>query len=1005
MNRKIDNQSACTDALAESANSCCSNDHLSSIISLIQDMDLTKRSSAEDTCETTNQDDDLGNRDLRASSQLDLVGREEALSNNIESNCTQDASVKSAAFTPIPRRRPRPSLSERTIETLSQIPPSPSPRHRKSGFNLIDPVNGSVRPTSSLSLSRSIKLEGQYPSLPSTRGISPKRNISETTSSTPNRRSASSFIPRSLPRGTTSYGAADLTPSKVPPVPKVPSNGDLKPSKSKISQVPSLVRRENDGIQGLRDSGKQHLQNPKYNIVPRNLSKSGAGAKTYSPISTRHRPALSDIFPTSTLSTPITQKTNMRKDSKDAVARKASTATALGPEETQSKLSKLRNDLSQSSTYNQPTSLALGASSSKESPKSSAALRETIAKAKASRRAAIKNKTNQVEASDNEHAKGIILLGSSAKIDTVLSKRFDTARTSGRLNIAALGLAKFPTGLKDMYNLENIKPEDSAWYESVDMVRLIAADNEFEELEDWVFPDISAMAISELDDDFGGNTFGGLETIDLHGNRLASLPKGLRRLERLKTLNLSKNRLTNECLGVVSQIGSLRELYMGDNLLKGEYGESLSCLSNLQILDIHDNDFISLFSNISELSSLRTLLVAGNKLCSISFDAIQHLPLVDIDAARNRLNGALLPESIEKLYTLKSLDVSHNSLSSISEREAVSLPSLEMLNVTENRLSALPNVLAWQNLTTLLAGGNSIVSIPPGLTSLPNLKDIDFSRNSLTRLENDMGLMENLVALRVGNNPLRERQYLSMDTEDLKRHLRERILPEDLPIPAEDELVAELQSTSSASLPPIGVLDLSRTKLQDLSLSVLASNPINTLLLHHNLLSCVPSALASTSFSLTTLSLSHNKLSGSSYLPTPLSLAHLKYLDLSSNSLSTLTPLLSLSAPLLSTLTVNANRLTHLPPLRNFYPCLTTFIASHNRLTDLDADAVRGLHVIDVSGNEIARLDPKLGLLAQEGLRTLNVGANLFRVPRREVVEKGTGALLEWLRGRIPVEE
>ena len=78
---------------------------------------------------------------------------------------------------------------------------------------------------------------------------------------------------------------------------------------------------------------------------------------------------------------------------------------------------------------------------------------------------------------------------------------------------------------------------DGAWYESVDLVRLIAADNELESLNDEIFPDDTAASHS-ADDDYQGNLFGGLETLDLHGNHLKAIPIGLRRLDRLTTLKI-----------------------------------------------------------------------------------------------------------------------------------------------------------------------------------------------------------------------------------------------------------------------------------------------------------------------------------------------------------------------------------------------------------------------------------------------------------------------------------
>ena len=88
-----------------------------------------------------------------------------------------------------------------------------------------------------------------------------------------------------------------------------------------------------------------------------------------------------------------------------------------------------------------------------------------------------------------------------------------------------------------MYNLESIGTADGSWAESVDLTRFIAADNEFETIPDEVFPDVDPRDL-ENEDEAKGNQFGGLETLDLRGNVLVSLPIGLRRLQVLTSLNL-----------------------------------------------------------------------------------------------------------------------------------------------------------------------------------------------------------------------------------------------------------------------------------------------------------------------------------------------------------------------------------------------------------------------------------------------------------------------------------
>jgi len=88
-----------------------------------------------------------------------------------------------------------------------------------------------------------------------------------------------------------------------------------------------------------------------------------------------------------------------------------------------------------------------------------------------------------------------------------------------------------------MYNFDAINGYGGSWAETVDLTRFVAADNELEYLGDDIFPDIDPLELLDHDDS-KGSQFGGLETLDLHGNLLKALPLGLRRLNLLTTLNL-----------------------------------------------------------------------------------------------------------------------------------------------------------------------------------------------------------------------------------------------------------------------------------------------------------------------------------------------------------------------------------------------------------------------------------------------------------------------------------
>src|SRR6266511_1910851 len=107
---------------------------------------------------------------------------------------------------------------------------------------------------------------------------------------------------------------------------------------------------------------------------------------------------------------------------------------------------------------------------------------------------------------------------------------------------------------------------------------------------------------------------------------------------------------------------------------------------------------------------------------------------------------------------------------------------------------------------------------------------------------------------------------------------------------------------------------------------------------------------------------------------------------------------------MLAHLDISCNQLTTLPRYRTQFPELITLAASDNAISELDVEAVRGLRALDVRGNNISHLPPKLGQLG-DTLRSLEASGNTFRVPRYDVLQKGTEAVLALLKNRIPAEE
>jgi Leucine-rich repeat (LRR) protein len=676
--------------------------------------------------------------------------------------------------------------------------------------------------------------------------------------------------------------------------------------------------------------------------------------------------------------------------------------------------------------------------------KSSGALRESIAKAKAARKAARKSSagTATFDAWDSVEIQDPFNQLPKDGNKAVLQKRVESARKTGSLNIAAMRLTALPDEVLNMYDYD--PNSNSDWFENVDLVKLIAADNEFVTLPDSAFPDIDPQDF-DMEDDSKGNQFGGLEILDFHGNFLQSLPLGLRRLQRLTVLNLSNNQLKVEDTKVISELEHLTNLKLASNNLEGTLLPALGQLHNLEVLDLHQNRISFLPETISQLSNLKILNISENEFTSLPSSALSKLPLLELDASRNKLGGTLLESTVEKFETMQTLNVAFNSLEKLAEDDKFDFPSLQFLLVDANRLKSFPSLVTCKSLLRISAEGNRVTALPDGFFDLKNLKHVDFTANDLSKLDERIGLMGNLITLSIANNPLRERRFLTMDTEDLKNDLRNRFAPptainhskntesgeahgaqaggenwedeEEGSVATEFTLAPESPSHLNRwKVKTGGVLDRSDTDMTEMDAEelkpLLSSYDIKCLYIQRNKLQSFPApALNLIATTLVDLDLSKNLLKADDLFSEPVSLPHLQSLTLNGSGLTKVDSLFeNLTAPTLKFLDISNNRLSGpLPFARSHYPNLITYLAADNQLSSLEYKFVVGLQVLDISNNNIDFLPPKIGLLGgvdgSGPLKRFDVAGNVFRVPRWQIVMKGTEAILEWLKGRIPADE
>jgi len=486
---------------------------------------------------------------------------------------------------------------------------------------------------------------------------------------------------------------------------------------------------------------------------------------------------------------------------------------------------------------------------------------------------------------------------------------------------------------------------------------------------------------------------------------------------QLLTIFQAGNNLGNEALDIIFQISALKDLKLSKNSLEGELEASVSGLTALESLELHDNKLTALPSSIGQCSRLRVLNLAKNAIAELPVEELQHCPLTELDVSQNKLSDCFFPASVERWDSIQSLNVNSNHLTSITI-SSVALPALTQLFASNNQLSAFPTLSGCAELLVLIVDQNRIATLPDDLYNLRRLRTLDFSGNNIKTIDARLGAMESLEVINFAGNPLFDRKLAGMCPADLKKTLRGRLAPPEIVIAeadddavglpgmgpgSDDEVERQSSQPKALEIGRGGVLDLTNKGLSELSEELMDSimgSPY-TILLTANSFNSIPAALDRFA-SLSVLDLSKNRLS-TTYLSQKLVLRSLETLNLHSAGIQSLELLFqNLDSPKLQTLDVSANRITSIEGLRGAFPALYNFHAADNQISEIPIESVDGIRSLDLTGNAIHTLPPKLALC--EGLRELRVQGNLFRVPRWQVLEKGTDSVLAWLRDRLPVE-
>ncbi|XP_072452240.1 PH domain leucine-rich repeat-containing protein phosphatase 2 [Chiloscyllium punctatum] len=227
---------------------------------------------------------------------------------------------------------------------------------------------------------------------------------------------------------------------------------------------------------------------------------------------------------------------------------------------------------------------------------------------------------------------------------------------------------------------------------------------------------------------------GQLVHLDLSRNKLESVPDWVCDAKKLELLDVSHNLIAELPLRLLCSL-SLQKLFVGHNHL-----QSLpSHLEHtpLEVFDVQHNQL----SDLPELIflkalNLRCLNVSANNLESLppSSDIEDSLSVLqELYLTGNNLTDKCVPV-LTGHPRLRVLHMAYNQLQSFPASKLSKLELLEELNLSGNKLKAVPTTITnCKRLHTLIVHSNSI-AVFPEILHLPEIKLVDLSCNELTEI-------------------------------------------------------------------------------------------------------------------------------------------------------------------------------------------------------------------------------------------------------------------------------
>jgi len=239
-----------------------------------------------------------------------------------------------------------------------------------------------------------------------------------------------------------------------------------------------------------------------------------------------------------------------------------------------------------------------------------------------------------------------------------------------------------------------------------------------------------------------------LKTLEMERNRIKHIPHFFRKMDALKEINLNFNtvKLNKQAIKNLSRIDNILLAY---NHLK-QLPENINEWHTAKKLNFANNELSALPASFEKLNNLKILIFYKNHFDTIPAEIFRLHQLIELDFYYNNLKS--IPPAIGRLKNLKQLFLSFNHISVLPDSMR-QLTQLRYLYIHHNDLKVIPTWI--KNLTRLQRVGfgyNQLFFIPD-ISSLKALKEIDLQHNNLSQFPWKMANSPSIKVLILRNNP------------------------------------------------------------------------------------------------------------------------------------------------------------------------------------------------------------------------------------------------------------